>query len=123
MKIAIQGGQLLIIDASPSQYAIIKSWNKMRWVKAEQMLQGRADMDLLNKLAGIIKLPETIETERQRMLASAAAVDRERLNEDPQPLATFPVKVPLFKHQTRAVNMALLTFGVVAPREESNGSN
>ena len=31
MKIALQGNTLLIKEADNAQFAVIKSWNKMRW--------------------------------------------------------------------------------------------
>ena len=115
MKMALKEGQILIKDADNMQFTIIKSWNKMKWIKSEQMLQGPADSELLNRLASIIRLPATIEAERQRLNGITEAVDRERMNEDPVPLYKYPVKLPLFKHQTRAANMCLITFGLVDP--------
>ena len=37
------------------------------------------------------------------------------MKEDPVPLYKYPVKYPLFKHQTRGANMALITFGLIDP--------
>lgn len=118
MKMAMKDGQILIKDADNMQFTIIKSWNKMKWSKGEQMLYGPIDGELLNKLAGIVRLPEVIEAERQRLNSIADAVDRERMKEDPVPLYNYPVKYPLFKHQTRGANMALITFGLVEPPKE-----
>lgn len=120
MKMAMKNGQILIKDADNYQFQIIKSWNKMRWNKAEKMLQAPAEIELLNKLAGIVALPESIEAERLRLNRIAAAVDAERLNENPQPLYKYPVKLPLFKHQIRGANMALMTFGLVTGNPEKN---
>lgn len=118
MKMALKNGQLMIKDADNMQFTIIKSWNKMKWSKAEQMLYGPADGELLNKLAGLVRLPEIIEAERQRLNGIAVAVDRERMSENPVPLYNYPVKYPLFRHQTRGANMALITFGLVDPPKE-----
>ena len=118
MKMAMKDGQILIKDADNMQFTIIKSWNKMKWSKAEQMLYAPVDGELLNKLAGLVRLPETIEAERQRLNGIADAVDRERMKAEPVPLYKYPVKYPLFKHQTRGANMALITFGLVAPPKE-----
>ena len=115
MKMALKGGQIMIKDADNMQFTIIKSWNKMKWSKAEQMLYGPADAELLNRLAGLVRLPELIEKERQRLNEIAEAVDRERMKEEPEPLYKYPVKYPLFKHQTRGANMALITFGLIDP--------
>jgi len=115
MKMALKGGQIMIKDADNMQFTIIKSWNKMKWSKTEQMLYGPADAELLNRLAGLVRLPELIEKERQRLNEIADAVDRERMKEEPEPLYKYPVKYPLFKHQTRGANMALITFGLIDP--------
>lgn len=120
MKMAMKDGQILIKDADNMQFTIIKSWNKMKWSKAEQMLYAPVDGELLNKLAGLVRLPETIEAERQRLNGIADAVDRERMKTEPVPLYKYPVKYPLFKHQTRGANMALITFGLVEPPVETN---
>lgn len=121
MKMAMKDGQILIKDADNTQFAVIKSWNKMKWSKAERMFYGPAEIELLNKLASIVRLPAPIEEERQRQSKIARAVDRERMKEDPEPLYKYPVKYPLFKHQTRGANMALITFGLVPPPEEDAG--
>lgn len=118
MKMALKDGQILIKDADNLQFSIIKSWNKMKWSKAERMLYGPADGELLNKLAQLVRLPENIEAERQRLNSIQDAVDAERMKEEPVPLYKYPVKYPLFKHQTRGANMALLTFGLVKPPEK-----
>ena len=61
---------------------------------------------------------------KQRLNEIAQAVDRERMEAEPDPLYKYPVKYPLFKHQTRAANMALITFGLVPPpgKEDKHGS-
>lgn len=118
MKMALKDGQILIKEADNMQFSIIKSWNKMKWSKAEKMLYGPADGELLNRLAGLVRLPENIEAERQRLNRITEAVDKERMSEEPVPLYKYPVKYPLFKHQTRGANMALLTFGLVKPPEQ-----
>ena len=115
MKIALQDNVIKIKEADNVQFTIIKSWAKMRWDRKNQMLSGTADMELLDNLAGICRLPPAIEGIRQRMHAVQDAVDKERTAPEPQPLYEFPVKVPLYKHQIRGANMALLTFGMVEP--------
>lgn len=121
MKMALKDGQILIKDADNMQFTIIKSWGKMKWSKAEQMLYGPAEIELLNKLAGIVRLPEAIEKQRQSLNRIAQAVDAERMKEEPEPLYKYPVKYPLFKHQTRGANMALMVFGLVPPPEKKGG--
>lgn len=123
MKMALKDGQILIKEADNNQFLIIKSWNKMKWSKAEQMLYGPADMELLNKLAGLVRLPAPIEERRQHLNKVAEAVDRERMKEEPVPLYKYPVKLPLYKHQIRGANMALMVFGLIEPPEEKAAAN
>lgn len=115
MKMALKDNQILIKEADNNQYMIIKSWQKMKWSKAQQMLYGPADAELLNKLAGLVALPPVIEQYRQKLNKIAEAVDRERLNDEPKPMYEFPVKMKLYKHQIRGVNMALMVFGLLEP--------
>lgn len=118
VKMAMKNGVILIKEADSQQFAIIKSWGKMKWSKADQTLKGPADHELLNKLATIVRLPAEIEAERQRQIKIIKAIDKERLNEDPKPLVKYPVKMKLFKHQVRGANMAMLVFGLVEPLGE-----
>lgn len=115
MKMKLDNGTLIIADCDSTQFNIIKSWNKMKWNKSRQWLEGPCTGELLNKLSSIVRLPEPIEAERKHFNDVAAAVDRERMKEDPVPLYKYPVKYPLFKHQTRGANMALITFGLIDP--------
>lgn len=115
MKMALQGNVLKIIEADSVQFAVIKSWSKMRYDKASKMLIGTADMELLDKLAAMVNLPPAVDARRRELHRVADAVDRERVNENPTPFYKYPVKLPLYAHQVRGCNMALLTFGWVAP--------
>lgn len=115
MKMKLDNGTLIIADCDSTQFNIIKSWNKMKWNKSRQWLEGPCTGELLNKLSSIVRLPEPIEAERKHFNDVAAAVDRERMKEDPVPLYKYPVKYPLFKHQTRGANMALIIFGLIDP--------
>ena len=115
MKMALQGNTLLIKDADNVQFTVIKSWNKMKWDKKTQTLRGIGDLELLDRLSSIVKLPPAIAERRNQLRTIQDAVDRERVNPAPSPLYHFPVKMPLYAHQTRGANMALLTFGWAAP--------
>ena len=122
MKMALKGTTLLIREADSIQFNVIKSWNKMKWDKATKTLVGVADLELLDKLSDLVRLPPTVEEYRARLQAVRDAVDRERVKPDPRPFYRYPVKLPLYQHQIRASNMALLTFGWVAPEGgENNG--
>ncbi len=57
MQMALNGTTLLIRDADETQFAVIRSWNKMKWNRSKQVLTGIADMELLDKLNSIVRLP------------------------------------------------------------------
>lgn len=115
MKMAMTEGRILIKDIDNIRFQQIKSWNLMRWNKAEKLLEAQVSLELLNRLAGMVTLPAHIEAEKQRLLKIEAAVNTERANSKPEPLYDYPVKLKLFDHQVRGCNMALLTFGLISP--------
>ncbi len=121
MKMALIDNTIKIIEADVTQAAIIKSWNRMKFSRAKQMYEAPVSAELLNKLATLVRLPAPIEAVRRNMNAVQKAVDRERVRADPKPLYAYPVKKSLYQHQIRAANMALLTFGLIDPEEETDG--
>lgn len=117
MEIALKDGELLMRNLDNIQFQLIRGTGKCKWDKKRQLLIGPADIELLEQLNRIIRLPQSIADEYKRLKAVQDAIDKERMNEDPKPLIDLPVKIPLFKHQVRGVNMALLTFGVVEGKD------
>lgn len=113
MKMALVGNTIKIIEADNVQFSVIKSWSKLRWDRKTQTLSGIADIELLDKLASIVKLPPAVDQRRAELHRIQDAVDRERVNQHPVPFIPAPVKLPLYAHQVRGYNMALLTFGWV----------
>lgn len=118
MKMALKDGKVLIKDADSTQGAVIRSWNRMRWNKSLKLFEGDLSGDLLDRLAKLVKLPQVIEEERQAIHRVQRAVDQERARKDPEPLVRYPVTKQLYKHQVRAANMALITFGIIPPEAE-----
>lgn len=121
MKMKIENGNLIVADANNAQYTIIKSWNLMKLNRSRLWLEGVATNELLNKMASIVRLPAPIEEERQRLNKVQAAVDEERMKTVPEPLYDYPVKIPLFQHQIKGANMALLAFGLIEPPIREGG--
>lgn len=118
MKMALQDNTLKVVEADNVQFAVIKSWGKMKWNKGKGQLEGVADLELLDKMASLVQLPPPIEEHRQRLHRLQEAVDRERVNPNPAPMYQYPVKLPLYAHQVRGANMALMTFGLIEPPPE-----
>lgn len=100
MKMALTDGVIRIIEADTVQKTIIKSWNQMRWIRGQQMYEGIASAELLNKLATLVHLPPSIEAERTRMNEVQEAVDQERTREHPEPLYKYPVTKNLYSSYT-----------------------
>ena len=117
MKMKLDGGDLIVADVDSSQYAIIKSFNLMRWNRQRQWLEGPATMELLDKFSKMVKLPESIETERLKLHRLQNAVDGERMKDVPTDLYDYPINGKLFAHQKRAANMCLMSFGLISPEE------
>lgn len=91
MKMALQGTVLMIREADTVQFSIIKSWGKMKWDRQSQTLKGTADLELLDKLAEMVRLPPAVEARRSSLREVADAVGQERMNPDPVPLVHYPV--------------------------------
>ncbi len=123
MKMGMKDGKIMIKDADPTQAAIIKSWGTFKWQRGPQLFIGNADLDSLNRLAKMVRLPAIIEERRIRLQKTQDAVETERRMPHPEPLVRFPVKMPLYEHQTRAANMALLIFGLVDPERVTDGDD
>lgn len=121
MKMAMKDGVLYIKDMDSVQKQIIKSWNKMTWNRSAMMYIGPAEQELLNKLAGLVRLPEPIEKERKRLNQISNAVDAERMNDNPVPMYKYPVKMNLYQHQVRGANMAMMTFELIPPERKEVG--
>lgn len=118
MKIKMDKGYIIIIEANSTQTAVLKSWGgMMKWNKRQKWWEGLVCAELLNRLSKLIPLPKPLNAERHRLNAVQEAVDAERVRpaEDLKPFTKYPVKRNLYAHQMRAANMALLTFGLMDP--------
>ena len=121
MKMAVKDGQVILADVDPrgDYFLAIRNWGLMTWSRQKRVFFGPATAELLNRLSDMLggRLPLPAEELRQKLNRIDAAVDRERMEEDPRPLCRFPVKLPLYRHQIRAANMALIVFGLIDPQE------
>lgn len=117
MKMAMKDGKIMLIEVDNTQMAIIKSWNSMKYDRRKNMMIGDCSKELLDKLSKIVRLPPAIESYRQRLDETQRAVDKMRVEKEPEALVKYPVQGSLYEHQVRAANMALLTFGLADPKE------
>ncbi len=115
MRMKLGDGQIVIIEADPQQTSLIRSWGKMEYNRKTATFTAPIGDEILKKIHDKGWLPQPYEQERQRRIKIHAAVDKERVKEEPKPAVHFPVKANLYKHQVRAANMALITFGLIPP--------
>lgn len=101
---------LIIKDITSEQFAVIKSWNKMVWKKATKTLEAPCEIELLDKLSTLVKLPPRISAYRDELMKVQTAVDDMRIKENVTPIIQPQVKANLFQHQVRGYNMALINF-------------
>lgn len=113
----MKDGKIMLIEVDNTQMAIIKSWNSMKYDRRKNMMIGDCSKELLDKLSKIVRLPPAIESYRQRLDETQRAVDKMRVEKEPEALVKYPVQGSLYEHQVRAANMALLTFGLADPKE------
>lgn len=116
---AMKDGKIMLIEVDNTQMAIIKSWNSMKYDRRKNMMIGDCSKELLDKLSKIVRLPPAIESYRQRLDETQRAVDKMRVEKEPEALVKYPVQGSLYEHQVRAANMALLTFGLADPKEDT----
>lgn len=124
MQMGIKDGQIILKDVDKDRFLIIKSWHIMKWDKRQEVLFAPLSLELLDKLAGVLPaLPGPVERLHRQLKRVEAALNRERMAEDPKPMYKYPVKLPLYKHQVRGANMALIVFGLIDPEVEENAQN
>lgn len=109
MKLALANDKIYI-QASKQEYPIVKGLPNARFDKKTMAWIIPNTLEMLDRIQRLVKLPEKMECERQRLRVKQELIDRERLTAEPKPLRKYPVKVSLFQHQVRGANMALYAF-------------
>jgi len=119
MRMAIRDGEVLLADLGDS-YMHFREIASMKWDKTSRVLKGPADYETLLALSQIFRLPDAYQKYFDGLKAQRRLIEEQRSCDDPEPIADYPVKVKLYKHQIRAANMALMTFGVMPERGDQN---
>ena len=84
MKMAMKDGKIMLIEVDNTQMAIIKSWNSMKYDRRKSMMIGDCSKELLDKLSKIVRLPPAIEKYRQQLDETQRAVDKMRIEKEPE---------------------------------------
>ena len=108
MKAAMKDGRIVLAQIEQARMDKLKKTGLLRWNRRERTYSAPVSLDLLDTLAGIFPLPDTVEAERQRLAGIARQLDAQRAASEPVPLTSYPVRAKLFRHQVRAANMALI---------------
>ena len=108
MKVAMKNGRIILAQIEQARMDKLKKTGMLRWNKAARTYSAPVTLDLLDVLAQIFPLPDTVEVERRRLAGIARQLDAQRAAAEPVPLTAYPVRAKLFRHQVRAANMALI---------------
>lgn len=108
MKVAMKNGRIVLAQIEQARMDKLKKTGMLRWNKAARTYSAPVTLDLLDVLAQIFLLPDTVEAERRRLAGIARQLDAQRAASEPVPLTSYPVRARLFRHQVRAANMALI---------------
>lgn len=108
MKVAIKDGRIILAQIEQARMDKLKKTGMLRWNKAARTYSAPVTLDLLDVLAQIFPLPDTVEAERRRLAGIARQLDAQRAASEPLPLTSYPVRAKMFRHQVRAANMALI---------------
>lgn len=108
MKVAMKNGRIVLAQIEQARMDKLKKTGMLRWNKAARTYSAPVTLDLLDVLAQIFPLPDTVEAERRRLAGIARQLDAQRAASEPVPLTSYPVRAKLFRHQVRAANMALI---------------
>lgn len=131
IQIMVDDGQFFIQDSSKTQFSALMNTGRFKYdsyirkkrngeIEKGKALIAPANLECATLLKDVLqrdglRLPPDADALLKELHAIHEAVDRERVRECPKPLVKYPVKMPLYQHQTRAANMALLTFGWIKP--------
>lgn len=108
MKVAMKNGRIILAQIEQARMDKLKKTGMLRWNKAARTYSAPVTLDLLDVLAQIFPLPDTVEAERRRLAGNARQLDAQRAASEPVPLTSYPVRAKMFRHQVRAANMALI---------------
>lgn len=104
----MKNGRIILAQIEQARMDKLKKTGMLRWNKAARTYSAPVTLDLLDVLAQISPLPDTVEAERRRLAGIARQLDAQRAASEPVPLTSYPVRAKMFRHQVRAANMALI---------------
>ena len=104
----MKNGRIILAQIEQARMDKLKKTGMLRWNRATRTYSAPVTLDLLEVLAQIFPLPDTVEAERRRLAGIVCQLDAQRAAAEPVPLTAYPVRAKLFRHQVRAANMALI---------------
>ena len=117
MQQKIEGGRLFI-RGTKEEDAKIKKWHLMKYDRKNNYWHGDISLALLEKVkenGGLIPPAKKMLEDLKNI---QTVVDIEKTKDNVVCYLEPPVKANLYKHQKRAVNMALMVFGMTTAEKE-----
>lgn len=112
--ICIKDNMLIISQPNAAYNALHEAG--MYWDKRTKTLRSPINVEILDRVCSIFgTLPKELEEYRIRMHSKQFTIDALRNDPDPIPIAEYPVKIPLYRHQIRGANMAMKVFDGYSP--------
>lgn len=110
---------LLLVKATKEEGSMIRSWRMMNYDKEKGYWYAPMSIGLLENLKNNGGLIPPAKTALNDLKEIQAAIDQERMKPDAEIECYIdpPVKANLYTHQKRAINMALINFGLIDPKE------
>lgn len=117
MQQMVKDGVIFVKAATKEEGSMIRSWRMMTFDKDNGYWYGSLSVPLLLNLKRNGDLIAPARRELDHLLEVQATIDAERVKPDKDVRCYIepPVKAKLYTHQKRAVNMALIEFGLIAP--------
>ena len=113
---------IIFIRGDDKENSEIRRWRLMQYDKKKNIWYGEVSLTLLEKLLKHGGLIPPAKAELKKLIGIQKAVDAERMKPDDEVelMVDVPIKAKPFTHQKRAINMALMVFGVIDPLERKD---
>lgn len=114
MKCSLQGANIVLSQVGDA-YDMLNQSGVYRWNRRTKTMEAPISVDALEALKEIVgeQFPERLQSgldilkHREELLQQ----QRDCLTEEVTPLAEYPVKATLMRHQIAGANMAMIVFG------------
>lgn len=118
MNYNVKGDEIILSQVGEG-YDALSATGLYRWNRRDKTMRATVSIDSITALENIFhRLPEPLQALRRQLQHKADLMQEQRgsLDKAPTPLAHYPVKATLMRHQVVGANMALIQFGLFDER-------